>query len=45
VHERLAEVALRDHERSEWLRGQGYRVIRFTNRRVDADVSGVVDEV
>ena len=45
VHERLAEVALRDHERSEWLKSQGYRVIRFTNRQVEADVWAVVEEI
>jgi very-short-patch-repair endonuclease len=45
VHERLADVALRDHERSEWLRGQGYTVLRFANRQVDADISGVVEAV
>jgi very-short-patch-repair endonuclease len=45
VHERLAEVALRDHERAEWLRGQGYKVVRFANREVDADISGVVEAV
>ena len=32
VHERLDEVALKDFERAEWLRSQGYRVVRFTNR-------------
>ena len=45
VHERLDDVALRDHERSEWLQSQGYRVVRFTNREVDSNVFGVVDEI
>jgi very-short-patch-repair endonuclease len=45
IHERLDEVALRDHERAEWLRGQGYRVVRFANRQVEADVFAVTDEV
>jgi very-short-patch-repair endonuclease len=45
VHERLDEVVLKDFERSEWLRSQGYRVIRFTNRQVDADVAAVVREI
>jgi very-short-patch-repair endonuclease len=45
VHERLDEVALRDHERAEWLRGQGYTVVRFTNRQVEDDIDAVVDEV
>lgn len=45
VHERLDDVVLRDFERSEWLRSQGYRVIRFTNRQVDADLAAVVREI
>jgi very-short-patch-repair endonuclease len=45
IHERLDEVVLRDFERSEWLRSQGYRVMRFTNRQVDADVAAVVREI
>jgi very-short-patch-repair endonuclease len=44
-HERLDDVVLRDFERSEWLRSQGYRVVRFTNRQVDADVAAVVREI
>ena len=42
IHERLPEVGQRDQERSEWLKGRGYRVLRFTNRQVDADISGVI---
>jgi very-short-patch-repair endonuclease len=45
IHERLDEVVLRDFERAEWLRSQGYRVVRFTNRRVDEDVAAVVLEI
>lgn len=45
VHERLPDVALRDHERAECLRAQGYRVARFTNRQVHADLYGVVEAV
>jgi very-short-patch-repair endonuclease len=45
VHERLPEVAARDLVRTEWLTSQGYRVVRFTNRQVDADVWAIVDEV
>jgi very-short-patch-repair endonuclease len=45
VHERIDDVALRDHERAEWLRSQGYQVVRFTNREVDSDVFAVVDQV
>ncbi len=45
VHERLPEVALRDIERTAWLESQGYRVLRFSDRRVLDDLYGVVDEV
>jgi len=45
VHERLAEVALRDYERAEWLKSRGYRVIRFTNRQVENDTFAVIQEV
>jgi very-short-patch-repair endonuclease len=45
IHERLADVAARDVARTEWLRTQGYRVVRFTNRQVDADVWAVVQEI
>ena len=45
IHERLDDVALRDFERSKWLRGQGPRVLRFTNRQVDTDVMAVVQEI
>jgi len=45
VHERLDDVALRDHERADWLRSQGYTVVRFANREVDADVFSVVEAI
>jgi len=45
VHERLADVAVRDIERTAWLQAQGYRVLRFSDRRVLDDIFGVVDEV
>ncbi|WP_414692347.1 endonuclease domain-containing protein [Phenylobacterium sp.] len=45
IHERLDDVVLRDFERAEWLRSQGYRIVRFTNRQVDADVGSVVREI
>jgi very-short-patch-repair endonuclease len=45
IHERLAEVALRDLTRTAWLERQAYRVARFTNRQVDADVFAVVEEI
>ena len=45
IHERLDEVVLRDFERAEWLRSQGYRVIRFANRQINDDLSAVVREI
>jgi len=45
IHERLDDVALKDFERSDWLQSQGYRVVRFTNRQVDADVAAVVQDI
>ena len=45
VHERLDHVALRDGERELWLKSQGYRVIRFTDRQVEDDVEACVARV
>jgi very-short-patch-repair endonuclease len=45
VHERLDEVQLKDFERQQWLEGQGYRVLRFTDRQVRDDVHGCIEEV
>ena len=45
VHELFAEVAVRDIERTAWLEGQGYRVIRFTNRQVEDDIDAVVGAI
>jgi very-short-patch-repair endonuclease len=45
VHERLDEVVLRDHERAEWLRSQGYTVVRFANREVGSNVFAVVETI
>jgi very-short-patch-repair endonuclease len=43
VHERLDEVMLRDFERQQWLEGQGYTVLRFTDDQVRTDVHGCVE--
>jgi len=34
-----------DRRRSEWLRQEGYRVIRFRNQALDEDIQQVVDEI
>lgn len=45
VHERLDDVVLRDFERQQWLQTQGYRVLRFTNRQVEANVWSCMEQV
>ncbi|MEO8113314.1 MAG: endonuclease domain-containing protein [Phenylobacterium sp.] len=45
VHERLAEVAARDVERQQWLEGEGYKVLRFTDRQVADDLDAVIDQI
>jgi very-short-patch-repair endonuclease len=45
VHERLPDVALRDFERQRWLEGEGYRVVRFTDRQVSDNVHACVETV
>ncbi|WP_372787010.1 endonuclease domain-containing protein [Phenylobacterium sp.] len=45
VHERLPKVALRDVERQRWLEGQGYRVLRFSDRQVGSDVYACIEIV
>lgn len=44
VHERT-DVALRDLERDAWLSGQGFRVLRVSNERVEKDLDAVVSEI
>ncbi|MBL7202570.1 MAG: endonuclease domain-containing protein [Anaerolineae bacterium] len=34
-----------DEARTEWLEGQGYRVIRFTNDQVEREIDGVLAEI
>jgi very-short-patch-repair endonuclease len=34
-----------DEARTEWLEQRGFRVIRFTNRDVDTNIEGVVQEI
>ena len=41
----LPEVAVRDLQRDEWLKTQGYRVIRFTTKQVDDDIEGVLADI
>ena len=38
IHERLPEVTARDAGRQRWLEGEGYTVLRFTDRDVVNDV-------
>ena len=41
----LPAVAARDIQRDAWLTGRGYRVMRFTNEEVAADIDGVVQMI
>lgn len=45
VHERLDDVALRDLERQRWLEGEGFRVLRFTNRQVQDELDACLGRV
>lgn len=45
VHQRLERVALRDAERQRWLEGEGYAVLRFTDREVLDDVGRCIEIV
>ena len=44
VHERT-DVALRDLERDAWLTGQGFRVIRISNKRIERELDAVILEI
>ena len=41
----LTDVALRDLKRDEWLKSQGYRVLRIDSRRIPDELDTVVAEV
>ncbi len=44
VHD-LTDVALRDLKRDEWLRSQGFRVLRIPNKRVENDNEAVLVDI
>jgi len=39
------EIAARDEARTRWLKGEGYRVIRFRNAELSKDLNGVLDTI
>jgi len=39
------EDSLHDLERDAWLRGQGFRVLRFANQRIQDHPDAVLDEI
>ena len=39
------EQQIYDRARTEWLEGQGLRVIRFSNREVDGNIEGVLEAI
>jgi very-short-patch-repair endonuclease len=45
VHERLDDVILRDAERQRWMEGEGYTVLRFSDRQVSDDVEACIEAV
>ena len=44
VHD-TPDVAVRDLKRDEWLTAEGFRVLRFSNRRISDDLDGVVSAI
>ncbi|MCW5692375.1 MAG: endonuclease domain-containing protein [Pseudolabrys sp.] len=38
-------VLIRDRERTRWLEGEGYRVLRFWNNDVTQDIQGVLEAI
>lgn len=44
VHDTF-DVAVRDLKRDEWLTAEGFRVLRFSNRRIDDDLDGVMSDI
>ncbi len=42
---KMPGVQLRDLERTAWLEGQGYRVLRFTNDDVFHNLDGVLETI
>jgi very-short-patch-repair endonuclease len=44
-HHNDDETARRDHERQVWLEREGYRVVRFWNSEVSADLTSVLERI
>ncbi|GKQ53330.1 hypothetical protein BRSPCE3_41850 [Bradyrhizobium sp. Ce-3] len=44
-HHNDDETAKHDHERQEWLEKEGYRVIRFWNSEITADLNAVLERI
>lgn len=44
-HHNDDEIARRDRERQDWLEKEGYRVIRFWNSEIAADLTGVLERI
>lgn len=44
-HHNDDETARRDRERQDWLEKEGYRVIRFWNSEIAADLTGVLEQI
>lgn len=44
-HHNEDDVAKRDVDRQQWLEGEGYRVIRFWNSEIAADLTAVLERI
>ena len=44
-YHQLPEQQISDLERQQWLESQGFKVIRFTNEEVMADIERVIDTI
>ena len=38
-------IARREQERTRWLNGKGYRVVRFWNSDIPGDLEGVLESI
>ncbi|WP_283805570.1 endonuclease domain-containing protein [Bradyrhizobium tropiciagri] len=44
-HHNDDEMAKRDRERQQWLEREGYRVVRFWNSEITADLNAVLERI
>ena len=44
-YHQLPDQQISDQERTEWLEGKGFKVIRFTNDEVIGNTEGVINKI